>query len=202
MHRSIRRLLGRALPLAAVLSLAVVCAAPAGALTDPSTWVPTFCTATLTWGDGTSAGLQSLADSANNPSATAAQNKQAIIQFVETALASTKAFGTAMTRAGAPKVTNGVKIQAAILAGITGTAANLAAMGKVAHALPTRSQKVFDKAATSLSTRLSTIDTPFKKGLQKVGSLDKTSQLNNLILSTAECAPLITSTTTTPTTGG
>jgi len=194
MHSSARPRLGGALALFAMMALAAVLAAPAGALTDPSTWVPTFCTETITWHTGASTGLQSLADAASDPTATAAQNKQAIVQFVETGLASTKAFGAAMKRAGAPKITNGVKMQAAILAGIAGTAANLAAMEKIAKALPTRSQKIFDKAATGLSKRLSTIDAPFQKGLQKVSSLDKGSQLNDLIQSTAECAPLITGT--------
>ena len=178
--------------LAAGLAVAVVAllAAPAGALTDPEEWGDTFCTETATWLTGAQQGAAELSAEADDPSLTPADAKSLIVDFLGTGVDSTTAFGKEMKRAGAPDVQNGVKIQAAILAGIAGSGAKLAALEKTAKAMPTKPLKAFQKASTKLGNQVGTFSESFTKGVSKAESLDSSGELSNVLGSLPACAEL------------
>ena len=122
------RIGARLVALCAPVVVVALLAAPAGALVDPAEWSDTFCTETGNWLAGAQSGAQELSDQAEDPSLTAADGKALIVDYVSTGVDATKAFAQAVKREGAPDVKNGAKIQAAILAGIVGSEAKLAAI--------------------------------------------------------------------------
>jgi hypothetical protein len=186
----IQRRLARASVACVVLALLALFAAPAGALTDPDEWADTFCTETGTWLGGAQQGAQQLTAQADDPGLTPADGKALIVDYVSTGADATKAFGQAMKRAGVPEVQNGAKIQAAVLAGIAGSAAKLVALEKAAKSLPTKSPVAFQKSAAKLAKGLGTFSEPFQKGLSKAESLDKSGALDAALSTQPSCADL------------
>jgi len=185
-----RRPLAHSLAAALVVATVAAFAAPAGALADPTDWGDTFCTETGNWLAGAQQGAEELSTQAEDPSLTAADGKALIVDYVSTGVDSTKAFGQAMKRVGAPDVKNGAKIQASILAGIAGSEAKLVVVEKTAKALPTKSPTAFQKGAEKLSKQLSTFSQPFQKGLSKAESLDSSGDLNAALGTLPSCADL------------
>ncbi len=179
--------------LAALLTgvLFAVAAVPAGALTDPNQWGDTFCNETVAWLSGAMQGAQQVSEKAADPTLTAADGKQLMVDFLNTGVSSTKSFGQTMKKAGAPAITNGPKIQAAILAGIAGSGAKLAALDTAAKVLPTKPQKAFEAGAKRIGNQLSTFTQPFQKGLSAADKLDKGNQLGSVLQARPACAPLV-----------
>lgn len=185
--RAARRLATVGLLLGAVVALA---AAPAGALTDPEDWGDTFCTETTAWLNGATAGANQLGEDASDPNLKATQGKSLLVNFLSTGVDATKSFGSEMKSAGVPKVTNGAKVQAAILAGIAGSTAKLTALEKAAKALPTKSTTLFEKGATKISQQLSTFTVPFNAGVKKATQLSKNDELSDVLSSLPSCSAL------------
>jgi len=189
---ALRRAAVAVVAVAVVAALGAAMAAPAGALSDPEEWGDTFCTGTVGWLGGAQAGAEQLATQSNDPSLTPAAGRALIVEYLTTGVDATKEFGQSLKQAGAPKIANGAKIQASILAGITGSGVALAALLKLAKALPTGSQKVFDRAASKLGDRLSSFSDPFSKSLAKADKLDEGNQLGGILESLPSCAALST----------
>jgi hypothetical protein len=186
-HRTRLRGLAAGLVVAAAVGLF---AAPAGALTDPEEWGDTFCTETAEWLTGAQQGADELSTQADDPSLTPADAKSLIVDFLATGVDATSAFLKEMKRAGVPDVTNGPKIEAAILAGIAGSGAKLAALEKTAKAMPTKPLKAFQKASTKLGNEVGTFSEPFTKGVSKAESLDTSGALGNVLGTLPACAEL------------
>jgi hypothetical protein len=174
----------------APIALIALSAAPAGALTDPTEWGDTFCTETTTWLTGAQSGADNLSAQADDPSLTPADAKALIVDFLATGVDATTAFAKEMKRTGAPDVENGAKIQVAILAGITGSGAKLAALEKAAKAIPTKPVAAFQKASTKLGNQVSSFSEPFTKGVSKAESLDDSGELSDVLGSLPSCAEL------------
>jgi hypothetical protein len=174
-----------------VVVLGTVVVTPAGAATDPEEWGDAFCTETVDWLQGALDGAETLQQQALDPTITAAEGKDLIVEYLSTGVDATRAYARAVKQAGTPDIRNGAKIQAAILAGISGSLARLFALEKAAKALPTRSQAAFDKAAGKLGDRLGGFSSPFSRGMTKAGNLDKGTQLGGILQSLPACAPLL-----------
>jgi hypothetical protein len=174
---------------AAAIAIATVggFAAPAGALSDPQAWGDTFCSETANWLNGAQAGADELVAEAEDPSLTAGEAKSLIVDYLATGVDATKAFGRAVKGAGAPDVQNGTKIQASILAGIAGSGAKLAALEKVAKAMPTKPVVAFQKASTKLGNEVGKFSQPFIKGVGKAESLDKSGELSTVLGTLPSC---------------
>ena len=173
----------------AVAVLAIV-AAPAGALTDADQWAHTFCTETANWLTGAQQGADDLSAQADDASLTPADAKKLIADYLATGVDATKSFGQEVKRAGVPDVKNGPKIQAAILAGIAGAQAKLAALEKTAKAMPTKPLVAFQKASSKLGNELGKFADPFTKGVSKAKSLDTSGDLGTAINTLPSCAAL------------
>jgi hypothetical protein len=154
----------------------------------------------VNWLSGATQGADQVATKAADPSITPAQAKQLMVDYLTTGVSATKSFGQAVKSAGAPKINNGAKIQALVLAGIAGSGAKLAVLLKAAKVLPTKRAPVFEKGATKIGNQLSGFSSPFSAALSKVDKLDKGNALGNVLQTLPECAPLSQGTTTT--TGG
>ena len=180
----------RVLSAALVIATVALFAAPAGAATDPQRWGDTFCSETADWLTGAQQGAESLSTQAEDPSLTAAQGRQLIVQYISTGVEATKSFGQAVKGAGVPDVKHGSQIQAAILAGISGSGAALSALEKKAKAMPTKATVAFEKAASKIGTELGKFTQPFIKGLDKAESLDSSGELGNVLGTLPSCAKI------------
>ena len=173
-----------------VVATAALFAAPAGALADPAEWGDTFCTETTAWLAGAQAGAEDLSTQAEDPSLTPGDAKALIVDFLGTGVDATTAFAKEMKLAGAPDVQNGAKIQVAILTGIGGSAAKLAALEKAAKAIPTKPLRAFRKASTKVSNGVASFSEPFTKGVSKAESLDSSGELGDVLGTLPSCAEL------------
>jgi hypothetical protein len=89
-----------------------------------------------------------------------------------------------------PDVKNGPKIQVAILGGIAGAQAKLAALEKATKALPTKPAAAFQKASSNLVDELGKFADPFTKGVDKAKSLDTSGALGTAINTLPSCTAL------------
>lgn len=172
------------------VALLVAQAVPASATTTPEDWGETFCTETVNWLSGAAAGANELSAQAEDPDLTPAQGKALIVEYLATGVSATKSFGRSLERVGAPKTGNGARIQAAVLAGIAGSGAELAVLLKLAKALPTGSPTAFSKGATKLGNKLASFSEPFQKGLDRADRLDKGNALGDVLESLPACSGL------------
>jgi hypothetical protein len=186
MLRTAARVLAACAPIAVIALLA----APAGALADPTEWADTFCTETTTWLTGAQAGADNLSAQAEDPSLTPADAKGLIVDFLATGVDATTAFAKEIKSTGTPDVKNGAKIQVAILAGIGGSGAKLAALEKAAKAIPTKPLAAFQRASTKLGNQVAGFSEPFTKGVSKAESLDTSGALGDVLGSLPSCAEL------------
>jgi hypothetical protein len=182
-----RRLFAIALSMVGVLVLST---APVGAATHPEVWGQTFCSETVAWLGGATAGANQLAADASAVDVTPAKGRNLLVGFLSTGVDATKSFAREVKSAGAPDITNGRKIQAAIVAGINGSAAKLAVYETAAKVLPTKNERLFSKGARKITGELDTFTDPFEKGLDKADDLDMGNQLGSILESIPECAPL------------
>jgi hypothetical protein len=87
---------------------------------------------------------------------TAAQGKKALQDFLSAVVADTDTAITKLKAAGTPNVSNGKKIEGAVVDAFTKLKVALAAAETQAGALPTSSPDAFKTAAQTLSTTIST----------------------------------------------
>ncbi|MFA5884442.1 MAG: hypothetical protein WDA60_11370 [Acidimicrobiia bacterium] len=190
MHPSARLLRRSIVAVVVVMALGAALATPAGAATDPEEWGDTFCTATVGWLTGASQGIDQLLTDAFDPTLTAADGKQLILGFLGTGVDATKAYGKAVKAAGVPDIRNGAKIQAAILAGINESTANLAALEKAAKKMPLEPAAAYKKSVNKIGNQFSAFSDPWTKGMNKAGKLDKGTQLGDILATLPACAQL------------
>jgi hypothetical protein len=111
-------------------------------------------------------------ESALNPSSikSAAQGKTALIGFLQGVAGDTQHTLAQLKSAGTPNVTNGKKIQGAIVSAFTRLESSMKTGATTAQSLPTSSAKAFQTGATQLSTTIRSSLTGVGSSLQSLRS--------------------------------